>query len=164
MLHVRPLIDFVIQSWCANRSLQDDIASTLWTMIEQNVAIICACLPMCRKPLVLLFPSAFASASWFTDASVSHKYKSSRQSQTNNSSSGCGSGSGSGGDSGWRPYDGPKRCERISSIVGRHHDSESEEYILSSMPVKEDTNSDSGAIRKTMRCDVTYGKRDAKHA
>ncbi|EEY22946.1 integral membrane protein [Verticillium alfalfae VaMs.102] len=35
----------------------DDIASTLWTMIEIHVAIICACLPMCRLPLAYLFPS-----------------------------------------------------------------------------------------------------------
>jgi hypothetical protein len=31
----------------------------MWTIIEGNVAIICACLPMCRVALRLLFPSIF---------------------------------------------------------------------------------------------------------
>ncbi len=34
-----------------------DIASTMWTMIEMNVAIVCACSPMIRPLLVRLFPS-----------------------------------------------------------------------------------------------------------
>ncbi|KAF3349266.1 Putative succinate-semialdehyde dehydrogenase [NADP+] [Verticillium dahliae VDG2] len=38
-----------------------DIASTLWTMIEIHVAIICACLPMCRLPLAYLFPSVLGT-------------------------------------------------------------------------------------------------------
>ncbi|KZZ99086.1 hypothetical protein AAL_02637 [Moelleriella libera RCEF 2490] len=38
-----------------------DIDSTLWTMIEENVAIICACLPACRIILALVFPDAFRS-------------------------------------------------------------------------------------------------------
>ncbi|KAM0323922.1 hypothetical protein ACHAQA_008503 [Verticillium albo-atrum] len=38
-----------------------DIASTLWTMIEIHVAIICACLPMCRLPLAYIFPSVLGS-------------------------------------------------------------------------------------------------------
>ncbi|RYP00878.1 hypothetical protein DL763_000508 [Monosporascus cannonballus] len=33
-----------------------DIASTMWTIIEMNVAIICACLPQIRPLLVKLFP------------------------------------------------------------------------------------------------------------
>lgn len=40
-----------------------DIASTLWTFIEANVGIICACLPMCRPLLTLFFPRIFPSAS-----------------------------------------------------------------------------------------------------
>ncbi|KAK2002752.1 integral membrane protein [Colletotrichum falcatum] len=38
-----------------------DIASTLWTLVEDNLAIICACLPMCRLPLTYIFPSYFPS-------------------------------------------------------------------------------------------------------
>lgn len=45
----------------------DDIASSVWTMLEENVAIICACLPMMWKPLVRLFPS-FLSLDSGTDS------------------------------------------------------------------------------------------------
>ncbi|KAJ6167640.1 hypothetical protein N7497_000483 [Penicillium chrysogenum] len=34
-----------------------DIASSVWTMMEENVAITCACLPMMWMPLARLFPS-----------------------------------------------------------------------------------------------------------
>ncbi|CAJ2510296.1 Uu.00g061960.m01.CDS01 [Anthostomella pinea] len=33
-----------------------DIASTMWTIIEMNVAVICACLPQIRPLIVKLFP------------------------------------------------------------------------------------------------------------
>lgn len=34
-----------------------DLASSVWTIIEENVAIICACLPMMWVPLARFFPS-----------------------------------------------------------------------------------------------------------
>ncbi|KAL0475580.1 hypothetical protein QR685DRAFT_53433 [Neurospora intermedia] len=37
-----------------------DLDSSIWTIIEQNMAIICACLPVCRPPLAYLFPKYFA--------------------------------------------------------------------------------------------------------
>ncbi|KAJ5588509.1 hypothetical protein N7537_011187 [Penicillium hordei] len=37
-----------------------DIASSMWTMLEENVAITCACLPMMWMPLARLFPSFFS--------------------------------------------------------------------------------------------------------
>jgi hypothetical protein len=33
----------------------------MWTILELNIAIICACLPMCRMPLAKLFPKLFPS-------------------------------------------------------------------------------------------------------
>jgi hypothetical protein len=33
----------------------------MWTILELNIAIICACLPMCRMPLAKLFPRLFPS-------------------------------------------------------------------------------------------------------
>ncbi|KAK2605594.1 hypothetical protein N8I77_008420 [Diaporthe amygdali] len=33
-----------------------DIASSMWTIIEDNTAIICACLPMCKRSLAVVFP------------------------------------------------------------------------------------------------------------
>ncbi|KAF9252097.1 hypothetical protein DTO006G1_2844 [Penicillium roqueforti] len=37
-----------------------DIASSVWTITEENVAITCACLPMMWMPLARLFPSVFS--------------------------------------------------------------------------------------------------------
>ncbi|KAI5465388.1 hypothetical protein BGZ63DRAFT_450305 [Mariannaea sp. PMI_226] len=40
-----------------------DISSTMWTIIEMNVAIICACLPMIRPIIVRLFPKLMPKSS-----------------------------------------------------------------------------------------------------
>ncbi|KAK3393920.1 hypothetical protein B0H63DRAFT_30854 [Podospora didyma] len=45
-----------------------DMASSIWTMIEQNFAIICACLPVCRLPLSYIFPTQFSSPSGSSSA------------------------------------------------------------------------------------------------
>ena len=37
----------------------NDIESSSYTMTEQNLDIICACLPVCRPPLEYLFPRRF---------------------------------------------------------------------------------------------------------
>ncbi|KOS45439.1 hypothetical protein ACN38_g3654 [Penicillium nordicum] len=37
-----------------------DITSSVWTMLEENVAITCACLPMMWMPLARIFPSFFS--------------------------------------------------------------------------------------------------------
>ncbi|KAK7987357.1 hypothetical protein PG989_007672 [Apiospora arundinis] len=46
-----------------------DIASTFWTIIEMNVAIICACLPQIRPVIVMLFPRLMP-ASYSRDRTV----------------------------------------------------------------------------------------------
>ncbi|KAK2029597.1 hypothetical protein LX32DRAFT_727918 [Colletotrichum zoysiae] len=58
-----------------------DIASTLWTLVEDNLAIICACLPMCRLPLTYIFPSYFPSKK----GSSAGSYKISSAPHTNDS-------------------------------------------------------------------------------
>lgn len=35
------------------------LASTIWTIVEANTGIICACLPMLKTPLAKLFPTLF---------------------------------------------------------------------------------------------------------
>ncbi|RYP40123.1 hypothetical protein DL768_010666 [Monosporascus sp. mg162] len=50
-----------------------DVASSVWTVIEQNVAVICACLPMCKCLLGRLFPSVFDRAA-STSASSSSSW------------------------------------------------------------------------------------------
>ncbi|CAG8890668.1 unnamed protein product [Penicillium egyptiacum] len=44
------------QSW-------DFIPRSVWTLVECNTGIICACLPMMRQPLSFLFPSLFRGSS-----------------------------------------------------------------------------------------------------
>ena len=39
------------------------LSSTIWTTVECNTGIICACLPMLKKPLAILFPRIFPRAS-----------------------------------------------------------------------------------------------------
>jgi hypothetical protein len=40
-----------------------DIASTMWTVIEMNVALVCACLPMVRPLIVKIFPRLMPKSS-----------------------------------------------------------------------------------------------------
>lgn len=41
-----------------------DISSTMWTIIEPNVAVICACLPMVRPVIVRIFPKLVSKRSF----------------------------------------------------------------------------------------------------
>ena len=43
----------------SNDQTYGTLTSTIWTTIEANTGIICACLPMLKKPLSCLFPKAF---------------------------------------------------------------------------------------------------------
>ncbi|KAK4187890.1 Satratoxin biosynthesis SC1 cluster protein 4 [Podospora australis] len=65
-----------------------DIESSIWTMIEENLAIICACLPVCRLPLSYVLPHYFSSSnsegssgnrSDFSSGSRSSGWKKSRE-------------------------------------------------------------------------------------
>ncbi|KAK4160185.1 integral membrane protein, partial [Cladorrhinum sp. PSN259] len=47
-----------------------DIDSTIWTMIEVHLAIICACLPVCRLPLAYILPAYFSSPSSSSSSSA----------------------------------------------------------------------------------------------
>ncbi|OOQ87872.1 integral membrane protein [Penicillium brasilianum] len=61
-----------------------DIASSVWTITEENVAIICACLPMMWAPLARLFPSFF-STSKAADSHVSLSVRSPGHNDTSRS-------------------------------------------------------------------------------
>ena len=43
----------------SNDQTAGTLNSTIWTTIEANTGIICACLPMLKRPLACLFPKAF---------------------------------------------------------------------------------------------------------
>ncbi|KAK6951589.1 hypothetical protein Daesc_006111 [Daldinia eschscholtzii] len=94
-----------------------DIASSTWTVIEENLAIICACLPMCKGPLNWLFPSVFMASSRRTSTS----YKPSHP--TNNSNRNY-----------WAPTRGDSEMlsTRVTSVQGRKatDGSNSQEHML----------------------------------
>lgn len=46
-----------------------NLNSTIWTTIEANTGIICACLPMLKAPLTALFPNLFPRGSYQCDYS-----------------------------------------------------------------------------------------------
>ena len=47
----------------AKDQMYGTLNSTIWTTIEANTAIICACLPMLKSPLAALFPRLFPRSS-----------------------------------------------------------------------------------------------------
>ncbi|RDW56811.1 hypothetical protein BP5796_12878 [Coleophoma crateriformis] len=51
-----------------------EITSSLWTIVEENVGIICACLPMCKHILSVLMPTIFPPSAR-SDASNTHSSK-----------------------------------------------------------------------------------------
>lgn len=116
-------------------------------MIEQNVAIICACLPMCRMPLALVLPSVFASKLGGSGSS-SHPYGSTDDTSRHRAGD-------NGGTTDWKPYVGPRKVEGFSRSAAMRADGASEEYILD--PVSgSDSLRDGVVIRKTMHYDITY--------
>ncbi|CAI4212806.1 unnamed protein product [Parascedosporium putredinis] len=107
-----------------------DIASTLWTMIEMHVAIVCACLPMCKLPLTYVFPKVFSAVSGSSAPSDG-------RSNPHSDSSRGGAGSGSHSRHEWSGYTSKK--EQLSkgglhlasvSTTTRTGDDTSEEYML----------------------------------
>ena len=51
-----------------------DISSTMWTVIEMNVAIVCACLPMVRPLIVKVFPKLMPKSSSNNAKYGTHSY------------------------------------------------------------------------------------------
>ncbi|KAK1981562.1 integral membrane protein [Colletotrichum cereale] len=141
-----------------------DIASTLWTLVEDNVAIICACLPMCRLPLTYIFPSYFASKK----GSSAGSYKIDSAPRTNDIAfihAGTSRND-------WDPYQGreEKRAIHMTSVQARTEvrNDTSEEHIL---PVdtearytgaQSEDEMDCNAIRKTTAFRMTYDEERVK--
>ncbi|KAK2596197.1 hypothetical protein QQS21_006402 [Conoideocrella luteorostrata] len=133
-----------------------DITSTLWTMVEENVAIICACLPMCRMVLAWIFPDAFASPSAAASGGGDGLDGSNGPVFTIGSAPKRLSRSQS--DEEWQPYSGPGNREgyNLSGAPHHHHeDNNSEEFILTSVTQPGVSGRD-GAIRKTTHFEVSY--------
>lgn len=119
------------------------------------MAIICACLPMCRLPLTYLFPTVFGSQQGSTTGSSSGK-------RSNNSTfvhAGTGRNE-------WSPYQGreEKRGRHSATVQGRSRlgDDASEEYILGPVGERGGASVDlenGNAIRKTMAFQMTSEQR-----
>ncbi|KAF6817542.1 integral membrane protein [Colletotrichum musicola] len=145
-----------------------DIASTLWTLVEDNVAIVCACLPMCRLPLTYIFPSMFGSKHESSTGSNGSYGLSTRR--TNNSSFAHAGTS----RNDWHPYQGREE-KNITHLSSAHAsrpgmgDDTSEEYILPTG--KDDENGarsgsedvqDPRVIRKTTAFHMTYDEEGSR--
>lgn len=99
-------------------------------MIEMHVAIVCACLPMCKLPLTYVFPKVFSAVSGSSAPSDG-------RSNPHSDSSRGGAGSGSHSRHEWSGYTSKK--EQLSkgglhlasvSTTTRTGDDTSEEYML----------------------------------
>ncbi|KND89528.1 hypothetical protein TOPH_05903 [Tolypocladium ophioglossoides CBS 100239] len=122
-----------------------DITSTLWTMIEENVAIICACLPMCRMVLAWIFPKTFSNASSAARANSNgptYTYGQGRSSQSQNND--------------WKPYSGPSQTGGLNRSVVQHSDDTSEEFILTNVPSTGPRDDMDHTIRKTTQYEISY--------
>ena len=118
-------------------------------MIEIHVAIICACLPMCRMILQFLLPGVFGATAGrpggstnpaiVTIGSAPPKARTHPEAEEE-----------------WQPYSGPNKLER--SGVGMAHgpcDASSEEYMLADVP-RPSSDEQDGTIRKTMQYKISY--------
>ncbi|OTB02620.1 hypothetical protein M426DRAFT_322539 [Hypoxylon sp. CI-4A] len=126
-----------------------DVASSTWTVIEENVAIICACLPMCKGPLNWLFPSIFASSSKRSSANAKPSQP------TDNSNRNY-----------WDPMRGDSEMlsTRITSVQCRKHSTgnTSEEYMLDSTRGADNSIDveDVRGIRRVIQYEVTVQTSD----
>lgn len=110
-----------------------DLEGTLWTIIEYNLAIVCACLPSIRIILARMFPKFFRGSSL-----VRHRHGEIQHSGA--------TGGSWGNKSNWSRVNGVDRKVAISSKL-RRDESSSEDIILE----------DHGGIKKTVRYDIEYG-------
>ncbi|RGP66508.1 integral membrane [Fusarium longipes] len=118
-----------------------EVSSTMWTIIEQNLAIICTCLPMCRLPIATRFP-LWASETESSVPDVSQPADPSKH-QTRR----------------WSPYTGPRNVQGITRSIVITNDETSDEVTLD--PVERTftmstMSSDIGAIRKIVEYQVTF--------
>jgi hypothetical protein len=113
----------------------------MWTIIEPNIAILCACLPMCRMPLQRLFPKIFGSVGGTK-----------RPTTTSFSYAGASKND-------WTPSQVGRRNlrDQFSSVVAGK-DNDSEEYILADRNNNSfgDASGGEGRIHKTTHISVKY--------
>ena len=120
----------------------DECQATMWTVLEANIAIICACLPMCRILLAALFPRIFSLSSTSRTAEGGYgNLSKQRQGTSNNNSTGL--------------VPSVIKSNIHSSAVSGRRDS-GEEYILQERSERVAKEEESGGIRKVTQFTVRY--------
>lgn len=114
--------------------------ATMWTVLEANVAIICACLPMCRILLAALFPRIFSLSSSRTGDGAYGNLSKQRQGTSNNNSTGL--------------VPSVIKSNIHSSVSGRRDSGE--EYILQDRSERIAKDEEGGGIRKVTQFTVRY--------
>jgi len=144
-----------------------DIGPTMWSIVEQNVAIICACLPMFRGVVVAFFPRLFSRGAHYAqrgDRSATGMYGPSSKIRTIGSFSRCN-----------ERYEWYKGDIELNSAQVRRHSSE--EHILradhdgiglmssapkQSIPAEPPTGQSQIGIHRTVEYSVCYSKENDK--
>lgn len=129
-----------------------DISSTMWTIIEPNVAVICACLPMVRPLIVRIFPKFMSKKSSGTNNFYTGQARGSRSLAT------AGTRSKEQGD--WIELRAGKSDGNMASVhASVSLDNGSEESILAEGQRQHSGQSDSRvAIQKTIHYSVEHSK------
>ncbi|KAG5922971.1 hypothetical protein E4U53_003614 [Claviceps sorghi] len=120
-----------------------DVMPTLWAMTEGNMAIICACLPMCRVVLAAIFPNAFASATTGSNPRLCPIGSMPRRlfrSQTHRE---------------WHPYAGPPPGGSSRSIAQYHADASTSQVCILASVAQADSDTN-GRIWKTTHYEISY--------
>ena len=121
-----------------------------------NVAIICACLPMCRMVLAWILPGLFGSMTGSSTAKNAQSSGSSDPTMT------IGHRRLRSLNGEWAPYTRPGKAEGMSHSFVHHHEQTSEDFILAPYQkayLQEDSD---GVIRKTTQYEVYYEHEDSK--
>lgn len=118
-----------------------DIASTMWTVIEMNVSVVCACLPQIRPLIVKLFPKLMPASYG--------QGRSDKRPPDSGLASPPRSNPFSSQDGPWIPIDGK---DTINLTKVRKFDGSSEEGATA----------DDKAIQKTVGYSVEYSKKRSK--
>ncbi|KAI0153789.1 integral membrane protein [Pestalotiopsis sp. NC0098] len=141
-----------------------DLDSSIWTMIEENIAIICSCLPMMRGPLSICFPSIF------TPRTKTSNYESG---DISNGNSTTGSGGLRSPRNQWTQLHGyPDHRAGINlneiSASQKRVSGDSTGQILppadSGPNHQRRSRSDASGIRKVLQYQVSYAQREASHS
>lgn len=125
-------------------------------MIEINVAIICACLPMCRMVLAWVLPGLFGSMTVSSTPKNAQSYGSSDPTMT------IGHRRLRSLNGEWAPSTKGSKAEGMSHSSVHHHEQTSEDFILAPYQkayLQEDSD---GVIRKTTQYEVYYEHEDSK--